>query len=317
MKPLQKIGILALLILGLSVTDTVSSQNTIDVSRYFYKGDGKLNLVNEKNKISFNGRYRVGKGMYNEKALEAIHHIFGAQYDKPLSRISLRLIEFLDFLEDRLHPGARITIASGYRSPKYNTDLRKKGKLAATASLHQYGMAADIKMQGTSSEHIWNTVKKLGFGGAGYYHGKLVHIDVGPARSWDEKTSGVGTDISIHNKLIELVADYDIYLPGEIMELRFIRMTSFPIGVKPEFILESVGKDSRTKQITRFKPSFASTTGSDCPQFSDIRQMMGIQWQLPKDISPGRYKIRASFCQRLWEDMPSEISTPEFDILKP
>jgi hypothetical protein len=100
------------------------------------------------------------------------------------------------------------------------------------------------------------------------------------------------------------------------MELRFVRMTSFPIGVKPEFILESVGKDSRTKQITRFKPSFASTTGSDCPQFSDIRQMMGIQWQLPQDISPGRYKIRASFCQRLWEDMPSEISTPEFDILK-
>ncbi|MGD2150052.1 MAG: DUF882 domain-containing protein [Desulfobacterales bacterium] len=315
MNPLQKVGILALLILGLIVTDTSLSQNTRDVSRYFYKGDGRLNLVNEKNKISFNGRYRVDKGMYNEKALQTIHHIFGAEYDKPLSRISLRLIEFLDFLEDRLHPGARITIASGYRSPKYNTDLRNKGKLAATASLHQYGMAADIKMQGTSSEHIWNTVKKLGFGGAGYYHGKLVHIDVGPARSWDEKTSGVGTDISIQNKLIGLVTDYDIYLPGEIMELRFIRMTSFPIGVKPEFALESVGRDGRTKKITRFKPSFASTTGRDCPQFSDIRQMMGIQWELPEDISPGRYKIRASFCKRRWEDMPSEISTPEFAII--
>jgi uncharacterized protein YcbK (DUF882 family) len=316
LKPIQLIGIVALLILGVIVTDTSSSQNTIDVSRYFYKGDGKLNLVNAKNKISFNGRYRVGKGMYDEKALKAIHRIFGAENDKPLSTISLRLIEFLDFIEDRLHPGAQINIASGWRSPKYNTNLRKKGKLAATASLHQYGMAADIKMDGTSSRHIWNYVKKLGFGGTGYYHGELVHIDVGPARSWDEKTSGVGTDISIHNKLIELVTDYDIYLPGEMIKLRFIRMTSFPIGVMPEFVLEGVEKNDRSKKITRFKPSFASPAGSDCPQFSDISQMMGIHWKLPSDISPGRYKIRASFCQRLWEDMPSEISTSEFAVTK-
>ncbi len=315
MKPLQILYILALLILGVIVTDTSSSDNTMDVSRYFYNGNGRLNLVNEKNKISFNGTYRVGKGMYNENALKEIHRIFGAEYDKPPSRISLRLIEFLDFIEDRLHPGARITIVSGYRSPKYNTNLRNKGKLAATASLHQYGMAADIKMQGTSSKRIWNTVKKLGFGGTGYYHGELVHIDVGPPRSWDEKTSGVGTDISIHNKLIGLVIDYDIYLPGEMIELRFIRMTSFPIGVIPEFVLEGVEKNGRTKQIARFKPSIASTAGGDCPQFSDIRQMMGIHWQLPAHIPPGRYKIRASFCQRPWEDMPPEISTPEFAII--
>ena len=316
MKPLQIIGIATLLILGVIVTDTSSSDNTMDVSRYFYKGDGRLNLINAKNKISFNGRYRVGKGIYNEKALKAIHRIFGAENDISLSTISLRLIEFLDFIEDRLHPGARITIASGYRSPKYNTNLRNKGKLAATASLHQYGMAADIKMHGTSSKRIWNTVKKLGFGGTGYYQGELVHIDVGPSRSWDEKTSGVGTDISIHNKLIGLVSDYDIYLPGEMIELRFIRMTSFPIGVIPEFVLEGVGKDGRSKYVTRFKPAFASTVGSDCPQFSDISQMMGIHWKLPGDISPGRYKIRTSFCQRLWEDMPPEISTPEFAIIR-
>ena len=309
--------IVALLILGLIVTDPSSSQDTRDVNRYFYNGDGKLNLFNAKNKIAFNGRYRVGKGMYNENALEAIHHIFGAEYDKPPSRISLRLIEFLDFLEDRLHPGARITIASGYRSPKYNTNLRNKGKLAATASLHQYGMAADIKMQGTSSKHIWNTVKKLGFGGTGYYHGELVHIDVGPARSWDEKTSGVGTDISIHNKLIGLVTDYDIYLPGDMIELRFIRMTSFPIGVIPEFVLEGAEKNGRITQIARFKPSVASTADGNCLQFSDISQMMGIHWQLPADIPPGRYEIRASFCQNPWKDMPPEISTPEFAIITP
>ncbi|MGB2687863.1 MAG: DUF882 domain-containing protein, partial [Desulfobacterales bacterium] len=233
---------------------------------------------------------------------------------KPLATISLRLIEFLDYLEDNLHPGARITIVSGWRSPQYNTDLRNKGRLAAKASLHQYGMAADIKIQGTSSKRVWNTVKKLGFGGTGYYKGKLVHIDVGPARSWDEKTSGVGTDISTQNKLIGLVTDYDIYLPGEMIDLRFIRMTAFPIGVIPEFVLEKVETDGQSKEIACFKPSFAIAAKSQCPQFSDIDQMMGIRWKLPSDILPGRYKIRTSFCQRLWEDMATEIVTPEFAI---
>jgi hypothetical protein len=175
-------------------------------------------------------------------------------------------------------------------------------------------MAADIKIQGTSSKRVWNTVKKLGFGGTGYYKGKLVHIDVGPARYWDEKTSGVGTDISTQNKLIGLVTDYDIYLSGESVELRFIRMTAFPIGVNPEFVLEKVEKNGQSKEIVHFKPSFAIAAKSQCPQFSDIGQMMGIRWKLPSDILPGRYKIRASFCQRLWEDMPTDIVTPEFDI---
>jgi hypothetical protein len=178
-------------------------------------------------------------------------------------------------------------------------------------------MAADIKIQGTSSRHVWNTVKKLGFGGTGYYKGELVHIDVGPARSWDEKTSGVGTDISTQNKLIGLVTAYDIYLPGERVELRFIRMTAFPIGITPEFVLVKVEKDGSSKEIARFKPSFEMAAKSDCPKFSDIGQMMGIRWKLPDNILPGRYKIRASFCQRLWEDMPTQIFTPEFAISRP
>ena len=314
MKRIQIFKIVILLILSLGATGISSSENITDITRYFYNGDGRLNLVSAKNGITFNGQYRNSKGIYNEKAIKSIQRLFGGQNDQPLSSISLRLIEFLDYLEDHLHPGARITIVSGWRSPQYNTDLRNKGRLAAKASLHQYGMAADIKIQGISSKRVWNMVKKLRFGGTGYYKGKLVHIDVGPARSWDEKTSGVGTDISTQNKLIGLVTDYDIYLPGESVELRFIRMTAFPIGVNPEFVLEKVEKNGQSKKIAHFTPSFEIADKSQCPQFSDIGQMMGIRWKLPSDILPGRYKIRTAFCQRLWEDMPTEIFTPEFDI---
>jgi uncharacterized protein YcbK (DUF882 family) len=317
MKRIQICVIVILLIIGFVVPGVALSKKTADVRRFFYEGDGRLNLICPKNGMSFNGQFRKGKGIYNEKALNKIHRLFGADNDNPASAVSLRLIEFLDYLEDAFHPGAQITIVSGYRSPQYNTDLRNKGRLAAKASLHQYGMAADIKIQGTSSRHVWNIIKKLGFGGTGYYHGNLVHVDVGPARFWDEKTSGVGTDISIHNKLIGIVTDYDVYLPGDKIGLRFIRMTSFPVGVSPEFVLEKVEKNGQLKEMTRFKPAFANAEGSGCPQFSDISHMMRIDWQLPSDIASGRYKIRASFCQKEWKDMPARIFTPEFVVSHP
>ena len=294
-----------------------SETTSLPSSRYFYSGDGMINLENKKNDTSFKGRYRKKDGGYNKEALDAIHRVFGAKYGNPVSEISPRLIEFLDFLADKLRPEAEIEIVSGWRSPEYNKKLREKGRLAAKASLHQYGMAADIRIDGISSERIWNYVKELGFGGAGYYHSDIIHVDVGPARSWDEKTSGVGTGISEDNKLIMLVTDRDIYIPGERVKLRFIRMTAFPIGVSPEFTLEGVDKRGGIKKIIAFKPAFVIETVNDCLQFNDISQMMGIVYVLPGDLPPGLYQIRASFCDKQWEKMPQEITTPEFEIFKP
>jgi len=313
----RKFERLAMMVLYLILFGLVGFGGSTELSRYFMSGNGNIYLVNAKNGASFRGTYRLADGSYDQAALKAIHQVFGAKYGEPISSISLRLIEFLDYLEDHFRPGAKITIASGWRSPEYNTNLRNKGRLAAKASLHQYGMAADIKIDGVPSELVWNYVKAIKFGGAGYYHGDLVHVDVGPARSWDETTSGVGTDISEHNKLIGLVTDYDIYWPGQTMTLRFIRMTAFPVGVKPTFSMEAVGVNPGLSEPVSFKPSFAFNDGGRCPSFSDIGEMMGIKYGLPKNIPPGRYKIKAWFCERHWDDMPSEISTPEFEVMRP
>jgi hypothetical protein len=139
-----------------------------------------------------------------------------------------------------------------------------------------------------------------------------VHVDVGPARSWDQTTSGVGTGISDDNKLIGLVTDYDIYRSGQPIVLRFIRMTAFPVGVKPEFVLESAGR--RAASTTVFKPSFVIDQNSSCPAFESIEQMDTIRWELPPGIAPGRYRIRAIFCENPYPDMPQEVLTPEFEI---
>jgi hypothetical protein len=295
---------------------TVRAQAGSETSaRFFHGGDGKLHLLGEKSGKAFSGNYRVGPAAYDDAALGAISGVFGAPADPAGQVLSLRLIEFLDFLEDRLRPGAKITITSGYRAPEYNTRLRQRGALAAKASLHQYGMACDLKMQGVPARRIFDYVKTLGFGGVGYYHGDTVHIDVGPARSWDEKTSGVGTDISDDNKLIGLVTNFDIYRPGETVTLSFIRMTAFPIGVNPEFTLDRQTVQGTWEKAAALQAAFVVATEGPCRHLADIGQMASIGWSLPVDLPGGRYRIRAGFCENPWNQMPPEISTPPFECL--
>lgn len=235
--------------------------------------------------------------------------------------MEIRLIEFLDYLQDHFR-GGNIRITSGYRSPTYNKSIRRKGALAGKASMHQYAMAADIKMKGVHPKKIWDHVRELGYGGVGYYHGTNVHLDIGPARFWDETSSKVGTGHADDNKLITLIQDKDIYYPGEGISLRFVRMTAYPIGVSPDFVLERKKGDTwkpTDSLFPRRKPE-AFVRGEvarvkvSCPKYSSIDAMKDFRFSLPKKIKPGRYRVRATFCEKEWEPMPDEIVSYEFEV---
>lgn len=310
-----KMMMTVLVISTLTFTPALSAQSK--TKRFYHSGDGHLRLASTKNKNTFDGIYRSENGRYINTSYRAICTVFGVADPSKESVISLRLIEFLDHLEDRLGHGALITITSGYRAPEYNANLRKRGALAAKASLHQYGMAADFFLQGVPSKRVWEYVKSLGFGGTGYYHGKTVHVDVGPARFWDEKSSGVGTGLSDDNKLIGLVTDYDYFASGQMVTLRFIRMTAFPIHVHPEFELHAVQPANNHQSALVFKPEYAPAQNGGCPEFTTIGQMASFRWVLPSNLPPGRYTIRALFCDQIWEKMPANISSPEFEVYSP
>lgn len=312
--------VLAFLVLTQMASVRMVHAQRLDISnmkRFFYSGDGRIHMTSEKNGRSFNGPYRIGDGHYDDDAYKAISAVFGAPYRSGRRILSLRLIEFLDYLEDRLAAGALLTVTSGYRPPAYNTKLRKGGALAAKASLHQYGMAADFILEGVPARQVWEYVRAMGFGGTGYYHGKTVHVDVGPARSWDETSSGVGTGLSDDNKLIELVTNFDVYSPGETVTLSFIRMTAFPISVHAEFELPPTADAPNAQDVIRFKPDFETSSAGACIEFSNISQMAFIRWPLPSNLPLGRYQISVRFCNNLWEKMPKVISTPQFEIRRP
>lgn len=105
-----------------------------------------------------------------------------------------RLLGLLRKLASR-HPGARIELVSGYRSPKLNEMLRKKGHHVASHSQHSLGHACDFRLveagesKGRDPRDVERELRSLGWdGGIGVYRLEtdwFVHADVGPHRRWD------------------------------------------------------------------------------------------------------------------------------------
>jgi uncharacterized protein YcbK (DUF882 family) len=85
-------------------------------------------------------------------------------------------------------PAPRVDIVSGYRSPKRNEMMRKKGRHVASHSQHSLGQAVDFRIEGLSVGEMVAAVESLKWdGGLGRYDSKsdlFIHADVGPKRRW-------------------------------------------------------------------------------------------------------------------------------------
>jgi uncharacterized protein YcbK (DUF882 family) len=101
-----------------------------------------------------------------------------------------RLLELLRQVALR-HAGARIELVSGFRSPKFNEMLRKKGHRVASHSQHSLGHAVDFRVIGLTPPELKREILAIGWeGGIGQYDAGtdlFVHADVGPKRAWHER----------------------------------------------------------------------------------------------------------------------------------
>lgn len=105
-----------------------------------------------------------------------------------------RLLNLLRGLAKK-HVGARFELVSGYRSPKLNEMMRKKGHHVASHSQHSLGHAVDFRIvlpdgdrKGMAPSEVEKEIRDLGWdGGVGVYPLKsdwFVHADVGKNRRW-------------------------------------------------------------------------------------------------------------------------------------
>jgi uncharacterized protein YcbK (DUF882 family) len=112
------------------------------------------------------------------------HPFLRDHYTNQATRMDTRLIDVLQRVAGKFS-AKRIEVVSGYRSPKYNLMLRKKGHQVARHSQHMEGNAVDFRIRGVATKQVLHYVKSLRLGGVGFYpHSQFVHSDTGPIRYW-------------------------------------------------------------------------------------------------------------------------------------
>ncbi|MFO1519412.1 MAG: DUF882 domain-containing protein [bacterium] len=281
---------------------------------FFIMGSGEINLQNVNKGGSVKIRYRKGEKDYDVTALKKINQVYGSSYDDPVNRMSLRFLELLSYLQDHFN-GAQIQILSGFRSSSVNQGLRNQGKMAAQSSMHIEASAADIRLEGVEITKVKDYAMELPCCGVGYYHGRHIHLDTGPKRWWDEKTSGTEKKEPQENEKIILLTKKDIYSPGEAVDFDFARASDFPIGVPSAMSLEKQEKD-QWKKIDEGEIAFADKKSSQetCVKLGERRQIKNLSFKPKKSLAPGRYRISVTFCEKQWTKMPDSILSNEFEV---
>ncbi|MCP4444304.1 MAG: YcbK family protein [Myxococcales bacterium] len=80
----------------------------------------------------------------------------------------------------------RVDVVSGFRAPKYNLTLRKKGRQVARNSEHTLGHAVDFRLPGIGIKKLHAWARTLRLGGVGFYNSsRFIHVDVGRVRYWN------------------------------------------------------------------------------------------------------------------------------------
>jgi uncharacterized protein YcbK (DUF882 family) len=123
------------------------------------------------------------QGCYDENELSRIHYLLRCHYQNIVKPISLKVIDLLCDVKDRLASDREITVISGYRSPEYNEYLKRLGRQVAGGSLHMGGLAIDFAIDGIRMGELCRAAKLLAASGVGSYP-EFIHIDVGRVRYW-------------------------------------------------------------------------------------------------------------------------------------
>jgi uncharacterized protein YcbK (DUF882 family) len=91
-----------------------------------------------------------------------------------------RIVEAAEHFEVR-----EVQIISGFRAPKYNLMLRKKGNEVAASSEHTEGLAIDFLLPGVPTRTLYDWLLAHHDGGVGFYPvSEFVHVDRGRKRTW-------------------------------------------------------------------------------------------------------------------------------------
>ncbi len=277
---------------------------------FFLMGDGWVHIRNAQNNLEIKVHLLNADGSLNDAALSRVDTVFGFSSKDPEDHISPRLLFMLDYFSDLVAPGKLIHLHSGYRNPEYNQKLKQAGLTVAKTSLHIDGMALDFSIEGVKGRDLWEIVRQKNCCGIGYYGGEVVHLDAGRPRFWEKATAGVDTGESDYNRRLTLSTEFDRYRPGQRVRLILASLSDLGFGINRSGGL--VGDREGEEFVAGL--NLQNSGSQDCIFIQDRRATRFIYFDLPQEITEGRYRIRLNFCQRPFEQMPLKAVSNEIEI---
>jgi uncharacterized protein YcbK (DUF882 family) len=274
-------------------------------------GDGKIHIQNVQTNKEAKVNMLLTDGSLNESALEQIDAVFGYKSRSKGDHISPRMLFMLNYFSNLVAPGRTIFLTSGYRSPEYNDGLRKAGKIAAKTSVHMDGLALDFYIEGVNGKELWEIIREKNCCGVGHYGGREIHLDAARPRFWEAATSKVNTNESDYNRKMYLSTDFDRYRPGQNVRLTLSSISDLGFGIRKKVLLfyETAGNNPAAEM------EIQNINSNDCRMIKDRSDLRLINFNLPKDLKEGRYRIRLDFCQRPFDQMPVKIESNEIEVL--
>ena len=113
-----------------------------------------------------------------------VDHFLRDHFTNKVTAMEPRLIGMLVAAASRFHSDV-VDVVSGFRHPKYNLILRKKGHQVARDSQHTHGNAIDFFVPQVPVQALQAWARAQSAGGVGLYaESGFVHMDTGPIRTW-------------------------------------------------------------------------------------------------------------------------------------
>lgn len=113
-----------------------------------------------------------------------LRRFFRCRFTDELSDPPAALIAGVIAAAEHFH-ARQVHVISGFRHPKFNLMLTKKGREAARDSQHTRSQAIDFSLPGVAAAKLYKYARKQWKGGVGYYPvSRFVHLDTGERRTW-------------------------------------------------------------------------------------------------------------------------------------
>ncbi|MFK5977748.1 MAG: DUF882 domain-containing protein [Rhizobiaceae bacterium] len=153
--------------------------------------------------------YKRG-GKYIQSGLKKVNRFLRDWRRNEPTRMDPKLLDLIWEVYKESGSRAYVHVISGYRSPKTNNMLRRRGRGVAKRSQHTLGKAMDFFLPDVKLAKL----RKIGLikqvGGVGYYPtsgSPFVHLDTGSVRHWPRMSRSQLVKIFPHGKTLHVPSD--------------------------------------------------------------------------------------------------------------